>query len=117
MTNSLISIKDLKYNNILYLCQKIKECFQCEISIEIYGSYSTGMEIESSDIDISINLINEEKIKNLSKEKLINDLNNFLSYDSKFENLIPITFTSVPILKLVINQHNIKTKVDLTFDL
>ena len=117
MTNSLISIKELKYNNILYLCQKIKECFQCEISIEIYGSYSTGMEIESSDIDISINLINEEKIKNSSKEKLINDLNNFLSYDSKFENLIPITSTSVPILKLVINQYNIKTKVDLTFDL
>ncbi len=117
MTNSLMSIKELKYNNILYLCQKIKECFQCEISIEIYGSYSTGMEIESSDIDISINLINEEKIKNLSKDKLINDLHNFLSYDSKFENLIPITSTSVPILKLVINQYNIKTKVDLTFDL
>ncbi len=117
MTNSLISIKDLKYNNILYLCQKIKECFECEISIEIYGSYSTGMEIESSDIDISINLINEEKMKNSSKEDLINDLSNFLSNDSIFENLYPITATSVPILKLVINQHNIKTKVDLTFDL
>ena len=117
MTNSLISIKDLKYNNILYLCQKIKDCFQCEISIEIYGSYSTGMEIESSDIDISINLMNEEKMKNTSKENLINDLNNFLSNDSIFENLFPITATSVPILKLVINQYNIKTKVDLTFNL
>ena len=117
MTNSLISIKDLKYNNLLYLCQKIKECFQCEISIDIYGSYSTGMEIESSDIDISINLMNEEKMKNTPKENLINDLNNFLSNDSIFENLFPITATSVPILKLVINQHNIKTKVDLTFDL
>ena len=117
MTNSLISINDLKYNNILYLCQKIKECFQCEISIEIYGSYSTGMEIESSDIDISINLMNEEKMKNTPKENLINDLNNFLSNDSIFENLFPITATSVPILKLVINQHNIKTKVDLTFNL
>jgi DNA polymerase sigma len=117
MTNSLISIKDLKYNNILYLCQKIKDCFQCEISIEIYGSYSTGMEIESSDIDISINLMNEEKMKNTSKENLINDLNNFLSNDSVFENLFPITATSVPILKLVINQYNIKTKVDLTFNL
>ena len=115
MTNSLISIKDLKYNNILYLCQKIKECFQCEISIDIYGSYSTGMEIESSDIDISINLLEETKKKN--KENLVNDLNYFLSNDPKFENLFPITSTSVPILKLVINQHNIKTKVDLTFDL
>ena len=52
-----------------------------------------------------------------NKENLVNELNNFLSNDPKFENLIPITSTSVPILKLVINQHNIKTKVDLTFDL
>ena len=62
------------------------------------------------------NLINEEKIKNLYKENLINDLNNFLSYDSKFESLIRITFTSVPILKLEINHHNIKTKVVFTLN-
>ena len=71
MTNSLISIKNFKYNNILYLCQKIKECFQCEIAIDIYGSYSTGMEIESSDIDISINLLEETK-KKIKKIWLMN---------------------------------------------
>lgn len=118
--------KHLKYYNVLYLCGQIKKCFNSEISVAIYGSYSTGTEIESSDIDISITLFSGLQ-KKKSVEMLITELYNYLSPLTGFENLCAITTASVPILKMIINSQKLnpnsipstleKTKIDLTFDL
>ena len=126
--SSLISIKDIKYTNILFLCNKIKQCFSSDLSLFIYGSYSTGTAINSSDIDISITLLSETQ-KEKTLEQLITDIYLYLSKIEGFENLNPITTASVPILKLIINSETLntssntknspidKTKVDLTFNL
>ena len=126
--SSLISIKDIKYTNILFLCNKIKQCFSSDLSLFIYGSYSTGTAINSSDIDISITLLSETQ-KEKTLEQLITDIYLYLSKIEGLENLNPITTASVPILKLIINSETLntssntknspidKTKVDLTFNL
>lgn len=118
--------KHLKYYNVLYLCGQIKKCFNSDVSVSIYGSYSTGTEIESSDIDISITLLSEIQ-KKKSIEMLIMELYNYLFSIAGFENLCAITTASVPILKMIINSEKLnpnnipsnleKTKIDLTFDL
>ena len=118
-------LHEIKYNSIVLLCQKIKDHFKCGLSILIYGSYSTGLELEQSDIDISVELLannNNGKIKNNLSQKtipeLINELNDYLSNFPEFKNVLPIVNTKIPILKMVIVQeNNIETKIDLTFNL
>ena len=103
--------------NLIYLCNKVKECFESDIEINLYGSYSTGLEIFSSDLDISFNLLNED-YKESSFEILISKLENFLLNDNNFENIFPIINTSVPILKLQLKNQKkpeIITKFDITF--
>ena len=77
------------YNNNLY-----------NYSIELYGSFITGLMIEASDIDIKI------KINDLSKkdfEKYFFILNQKLEEEKKFEVINPIITAKVPIIKLIIN--------------
>ena len=115
----------MKKNSIVLLCQKIKEHFKCELSIFIYGSYSTGLELEESDIDISVELLpnkNNGKINNNINQKtipeLINELNEYLLNFPEFKNLFPIVNTKIPILKMkIVQDNNIETKIDLTFNL
>ena len=126
----IMELHEIKYNSIVLLCQKIKNHFKCEISIHIYGSYSTGLELEESDIDISVDLIpknNDNIINNNINDKnnlnqktipeLINELYEYLSNFPEFKNLFPIVNTKIPILKMIIFQNNIETKIDLTFNL
>ena len=121
----ILSLHEIKYNSIVLLCQKIKDHFKCGLSILIYGSYSTGLELEQSDIDISVELLTNNsngKIKNNLSQKtipeLINELNDYLSNFPEFKNIFPIVNTKIPILKMVIVQdNNIETKIDLTFNL
>ena len=124
----ILSLHEIKYNSIVFLCQKIKEHFKCGLSIFIYGSYSTGMELEESDIDISIELHpnsnnndNNKNSNNIGQKtipELINELNIYLSKFPEFKNLFPIVNTKIPILKMKIElENNIETKIDLTFNL
>ena len=85
---------EIKYNAILLLCQKIKDHFKCCISISIYGSYYTGLQLEGSDIDISVQLLpnangkysNNVNLK--SPSELINELNDYLSNFKEFTWII-----------------------------
>ena len=124
----ILSLHEIKYNSIVFLCQKIKDHFKCGLSIFIYGSYSTGMELEESDIDISIELHpnsnnndNNKNSNNIGQKtipELINELNIYLSKFPEFKNLFPIVNTKIPILKMKIEiENNIETKIDLTFNL
>ena len=126
----IVSLHEIKYNSIVFLCQKIKDHFKSGLSISIYGSYSTGMELEESDIDISVELLSNNNIDNNLKNgnknnlnqksipELINELNLYLSKFPEFKNLFPIVNTKIPILKMKIElEKNIETKIDLTFNL
>ena len=69
-------------------------------SIDLYGSYTTNLMIEASDIDIKI------KMNNLNKgqfnEHFMN-LYNKLNDEKKFEKITPISTASVPVIKLIID--------------
>ena len=127
----IVSLHEIKYNSIVFLCQKIKDHFKSGLSISIYGSYSTGMELEESDIDISVELLsnnnnidnnlnnsNKNNLNQKSIPELINELNLYLSKFPEFKYLFPIVNTKIPILKMKIElEKNIETKIDLTFNL
>ena len=124
ISKKISSLHEIKYNSIVLLCQKIKDHFKCGISICIYGSYSTGLQLEESDIDISIELLpnangkyaNNVNLKTTSE--LISELNEYLSKFPEFKNLFAITNTQIPILKMkILGENNIETKIDLTFNL
>ena len=124
ITKKISSLHEVNYNSIVFLCQKIKEHFKCGIAILIYGSYSTGLQLEESDIDISVELLpnaNGKFANNInlkSTSELITDLNEYLSSFPEFKNLFPIINTKIPILKMKIELENkIETKIDLTFNL
>ena len=133
----LLSLHEIKYKSLVLLCQKIKDHFKCDLSIFIYGSYSTGLELEESDIDLSVELIpknntnnndiivgvdkNNNNNNNLNQKtipELINELYEYLSNFQEFKNLFPIVNTKIPILKMkIVLENNIETKIDLTFNL
>jgi len=124
ISKKISSLHEIKYNSIIFLCQKIKDHFKSGISITIYGSYSTGLELEESDIDISVEFLpnsngkysNNINLKTTSE--LINELNQYLSNFPEFKNLFPIPNTQIPILKMkILSENNIETKIDLTFNL
>ena len=124
ISKKISSLHEIKYNSIELLCQKIKDHFKCGISISIYGSYSTGLQLEESDIDISVEFLPNSNGKynnnvNLkSTSDLINELNEYLSNFPEFTNLFPIPNTLIPILKMkIISENKIETKIDLTFNL
>ena len=124
ISKKISSLHEIKYNSIELLCQKIKDHFKCGISISIYGSYSTGLQLEESDIDISVEFLPNSNSKyannvNLkSTSDLINELNEYLSNFPEFTNLFPIPNTLIPILKMkIVSDNKIETKIDLTFNL
>ena len=132
----LLSSHEIKYKSLVLLCQKIKDHFKCDLSIFIYGSYSTGLELEESDIDLSVELIpknntnkkdnivgvdknnNNNNLGQKTIPELINELYEYLSNFPEFKNLFPIVNTKIPILKMkIVLENNIETKIDLTFNL
>ena len=124
ISKKISSLNENKYDSILLLCQKIKDHFKSGISITIYGSYSTGLELEESDIDISVQFLpnsNGKYANNInlkSTSELISELNEYLSKFPEFKNLFPIPNTQIPILKMkILSGNNIETKIDLTFNL
>ena len=80
-------------------------------SIDMYGSYTTGLMIEASDIDIKIKLC---CIKKEEFSDYFTSLYKKLMSENKFEKIIPISTASVPVIKLIIDiEKFIKNKKDL----
>ena len=80
-------------------------------SIDMYGSYTTGLMIEASDIDIKIKLC---CIKKEEFSVYFTSLYKKLISENKFEKIIPISTASVPVIKLIIDiEKFIKNKKDL----
>ena len=135
-TNSSLSFYEKLHNSILknekkvnmilqhlsiyknYVIQEIKQIINktyennfINYSIDMYGSYTTGLMIEASDVDINVKLccIKKEEFSNYFTslyEKLISE--------KKFEKIIPISTASVPVIKLIIDiEKFIKNKNDL----
>ena len=85
--------------------------FSNDYTIEIYGSYATGLMIEASDIDIKIKL----------KKGTKTDLDSFFKkvceqFESgkKFDEITPIETASVPVIKLILSKEKfIKGKTEL----
>ena len=95
----------IKYKN--YCVEEIKKIIikafnnnLCNYSIDLYGSFITGLMIEASDIDIRIK-INDCSKKDLEKYFFI--LYDKLEEEKKFENINPISTASVPVIKLILN--------------
>ena len=106
---------EIKVNNILQFLTKYKNFCIEEIkkiitktynnnlfnySIDLYGSFITGLMIEASDIDIRIK-INDCSKKDL--DKYFFTLYDKLEEEKKFENINPISTASVPVIKLILN--------------
>jgi len=78
------------------------------IVIDTYGSFSTNLSIESSDIDLAV-VILEESILNF--DRLINNLCTKITSMKNtytFENINVILTASVPVIKLVIMNDYMK---------
>ena len=98
--NSLTNIKNYCIEEIKNIIKITYDDIRNNFSIDLYGSFTTGLMIEASDIDIRIK-INDCKKKDFEKYFFI--LHNKLKDENKFENIIPISTASVPVIKLLIN--------------
>ena len=110
----LTKYKNYCINEIKKLINKTYENKVINYSIDLYGSYTTGLMIEASDIDIKI------KLYNLKKDEFniyFNNLDQTLNLENKFEKIIPISTASVPVIKLIIDiEKFIKNNGDLGQD-
>ena len=76
-------------------------------TIDVYGSFAVDLSIESSDIDLSINLNNE-----LTNIQTIYNISNLLRNENGFSSINPIVTASVPIIKLECNPFIILNEMD-----
>ena len=97
--NKIYKIKLLIYEYLLEITKKIYPYSK----LEIYGSTLYKLDIESSDLDLSI--LSKE---NLSLSLLINELNN--NYNTIFESIFPILSASIPVIKLILNPIKLKNE-------
>ena len=110
LLNHGMKFKDFCITEIKRLIQETLN-FSNDYSIEVYGSYATGLMIEASDIDIKIKLNKGSKT----------DLNSFfkkvcekLENEKKFDEINPIETASVPVIKLLLSKEKfIKGKTEL----
>ena len=96
----LIKYKNFCIEEIKKLIKKTYDDLIYDYSIDLYGSFITGLMIEASDIDIRIKLNN---CKNTDFENYFFTLYYKLEEEKKFETITPISTASVPAIKLVIN--------------
>ena len=81
----------------LHLAQVLENL--CYYEIEIYGSYESGLDIESSDIDLLFKL---EKQKKLSTSQIMMVITNFFIALNRYERVNPIYTATIPLIKLAI---------------
>ena len=79
----------------------IKQIYQKESHLEIYGSSLCKLDIESSDLDLSIISNNNQSLKDLEAYLLNNNT------DNKYSNINAIYTASIPIIKLDLDYQKI----------
>ena len=110
----LSKYKNYCINEIKKLINKAYENNVINYSLDLYGSYTTNLMIEASDIDIKIKLYN---IKKDEFNIYFNNLYQLLNSEKKFEKITPIITASVPVIKLIIDiEKFIKNNGDLEQD-
>ena len=106
--------KNYVIEEIKQMINKTYESNYINYSIDMYGSYTTGLMIEASDIDIRIKLC---CIKKEEFSDYFTSLYKKLISENKFEKIIPISTASVPVIKLIIDiEKFIKNKTDLVIE-
>lgn len=116
-------IKNNIYNYIKSISKDIVQFKSYEpVYFELYGSFATGLSIDTSDIDVVIIYKNEENMV----DYFINELSKLYGETNKFIRVYPIFSAKVPVIKLIykitendsIYYNNINTdeiKIDITF--
>ena len=110
LLNHGMKFKDYCITEIKRIIQETSS-FSKDYTIDVYGSYATGLMIEVSDIDIKIILNNGNKTQ---LDNLFETLCKKLENENKFDTINPIGTASVPVIKLVLSLEKfIKGKDDL----
>ena len=110
LLNHGMKIQDFCITEIKRLIQETLD-FSNDYTIEVYGSYATGLMIEASDIDIKIKLSKETKTDVDSFFKKVCEK---LEKEKKFDEINPIETASVPVIKLLLSKEKfIKGKTEL----
>jgi hypothetical protein len=114
VTENIIGLKGIKLAIIKKIEEYIKEILsEYNISLILYGSYATDLEIESSDIDVTLKYTNKNEndfyrinqsymSQNYSIELIISRIVKSFTLKNIFDVVNPIYTASVPIIKLVI---------------
>lgn len=105
VSSNLSILKKHRKKYLILIEQYIMNCLSPNYNIEIshYGSYATGLSIESSDIDILVSYSSKMKDNIVNSSTIINELNNFFCDDKNkntFDYILPIYTASVPVIKL-----------------
>ncbi len=110
VSDNVMALKSLKLLMIKKIEDIIKEALpEYKICLNLYGSFATDLEIESSDIDITVRYCHESVSShqqsylgyNYSVESVINKLVKTFKTKNIFEIVNPIYTASVPVIKLV----------------
>jgi predicted nucleotidyltransferase len=100
--NKIVEVlKPIKLNVIANIEKMLKQFLDYEITIDVFGSFANDLSIESSDIDLKVNILNENS-DSIDYDWIIFSLVNFFKEKKVFENATPIHTASIPIIKLVI---------------
>lgn len=94
------ALKDIKVNVISYIEKLLKQFIDYELSLDVFGSFASDLSIESSDIDLKVNILNQDSI-NIDYEEVIFNLVKKFTALNIFDIVMPIHTASVPIIKLV----------------
>jgi hypothetical protein len=105
------SLKEIKLFLIKFVEKKLEEFLQkfskflvnkdLKINLNVYGSFRTELSIETSDIDLSINILNAYNFTKENITKLITELSVQFENLSLFDKVVALTNATVPIIKLV----------------
>ena len=110
LLNHGMKFKDFCITEIKRLIQETLN-FSNDYTIEVYGSYATGLMIEASDIDIKIKL---NKGTKADLDEFFKKVCEKLESEKKFDEINPIGTASVPVIKLLLSKEKfIKGKSDL----
>ena len=93
-------LKPIKLNIVGNIEKMLKQFLDYEITIDVFGSFASDLSIESSDIDLKVNILNENSDA-IDYDRIIFSLVKFFNEKNVFENVTPIHTASIPIIKLV----------------
>jgi predicted nucleotidyltransferase len=105
----LLILKPFKASIIIYLENQIKEFllkeYKIKSNLEVYGSFASEMDIETSDMDVTIKI--EDECEDLDYSFIMKKLVDYLNRLKIFDCVNPIYTASVPVIKLQVDPLNI----------